>query len=128
MSDIKLIHTDNAPAAVGPYSQATTVNGMLFVSGQLGLIPAEGKLAEGFEAQTRQALENMQAILEEAGSSLEKVMAVDVFVTDMGKFADLNAIYSDFFSNHKPARAAIEVAGLPLGGLVEFKCIALVEE
>jgi 2-iminobutanoate/2-iminopropanoate deaminase len=127
MSDIKLIHTDKAPAAVGPYSQATAANGMLFVSGQLGLIPSEGKLAEGFEAQTRQALENMKTILEAAGSSLEKVLAVDVFVLDMSKFADLNAIYSDFFTNHKPARAAIEVAGLPLGGLVEFKCVALAE-
>ena len=127
MSDIKLIHTDTAPAAVGPYSQATTANGMLFVSGQLGIIPSEGKLADDFDAQTRQALENMKAILEAAGSSLEKVLAVDVFVLDMGKFAALNAIYSEFFANHKPARAAIEVAGLPLGGLVELKCIALVD-
>lgn len=124
MSDITLIHTEKAPAAVGPYSQATSANGMLFVSGQLGIIPGEG-LADGFEAQTKQALENLKAILEEAGSSLEKVLAVDVFVTDMGKFGDLNAIYGDYFSAHKPARAAIEVGGLPLGGLVEFKCIAL---
>ncbi len=127
MTDIKLIHTEKAPAAVGPYSQATAANGMLFVSGQLGLIPGEGKLAEGFEAQTRQALENMKTILEAAGSSLEKVLSVDVFVLDMGKFADLNAIYAEYFSDHKPARAAIEVAGLPLGGLVELKCMALTE-
>ncbi|WP_319467435.1 Rid family detoxifying hydrolase [uncultured Pseudodesulfovibrio sp.] len=127
MSDITLVHTDKAPAAVGPYSQATKANGTLYVSGQLGIIPGEGKLAEGFEAQARQALNNLKAILEEAGSSLEKVLAVDVFVTDMGKFADLNAIYAEFFSNHKPARAAIEVAALPLGGLVELKCIALAD-
>lgn len=127
MSDINLVHTDDAPAAVGPYSQATKANGMLFVSGQLGLIPGEGKLADGFEAQTKQALDNLKAILEEGGSSLEKVLAVDVFVTDMGKFADLNGIYAEYFSNHKPARAAIEVAGLPLGGLVEFKCVALAD-
>lgn len=127
MSDITLVHTDNAPAAVGPYSQATKANGMLFVSGQLGIIPGEGKLADGFEAQARQAFENMKAILTEGGSSLEKVLAVDVFVTDMGKFADLNAIYAEYFSDHKPARAAIEVAGLPLGGLVEFKCVALAD-
>lgn len=125
MSDITLIHTDQAPAAVGPYSQATKSGGMLFVSGQLGLIPNEAKLAEGFKAQTRQALDNLKAIVEAAGSSLDKVMAVDVFVTDMGRFADLNAIYGEYFTSHKPARAAIEVAGLPLGGLVEFKCIAL---
>ncbi|MBI9081508.1 MAG: RidA family protein [Pseudodesulfovibrio sp.] len=125
MSDIKLIHTDNAPAAVGPYSQAAAANGMLFVSGQLGIILGKGKFAEGFEAQTRQALENMKSILEAAGSSLEKVLAVDVFVLDMKKFADLNAIYSEYFINHKPARAAIQVGALPLGGLVELKCVAL---
>lgn len=124
---ITLIHTDEAPAAVGPYSQATRTGNMLFVSGQLGIIPGEGKLAEGFEAQTRQALDNLKAILEEGGSSINKVMAVDVFVTDMGKFADLNGIYAEYFSDHKPARAAIEVAGLPLGGVVEFKCIALAD-
>jgi len=124
---ISLIHTDKAPAAVGPYSQATKTGNMLFVSGQLGIIPGEGKLAEGFEAQTRQALNNLKAILEEGGSSLNKVMAVDVFVTDMSKFAVLNGIYGEFFSAHKPARAAIEVAGLPLGGLVEFKCIAVAD-
>lgn len=127
MSDIKLVHTDDAPAAVGPYSQATKSGNMLFVSGQLGIIPGEGKLADGFEAQTKQALENLKAILEEGGSTLNKVLAVDVFVTDMGKFADLNGIYAEYFSDHKPARAAIEVAGLPLGGLVEFKCIALTD-
>lgn len=125
MSHITLVHTEKAPAAVGPYSQATLANGMLFVSGQLGIIPSEGKLAEGFEAQTKQALENLKAIVEEAGSSLDKILAVDVFVTDMGKFADLNTIYAEYFTDHKPARAAIEVAGLPLGGLVEFKCTAL---
>lgn len=126
MSDIRLVHTDKAPAAVGPYSQATESGGMLFVSGQLGIIPGEGKLAEGFKAQTRQALENMKAILEAAGSSLNQVLAVDVFVMDMARFADLNAIYAEYFSDHKPARAAIQVAGLPLGGLVEMKCVAKV--
>ncbi|MBG0789063.1 MAG: RidA family protein [Desulfovibrionaceae bacterium] len=126
MSDIKLIHTDKAPAAVGPYSQATAAGNMLFVSGQLGIVPSEGKLAEGFKAQTRQALENMKAILEEAGSSLDKVLAVDVFILDMGRFADLNGIYAEYFSDHKPARAAIQVGGLPLGGLVELKCMAVV--
>ena len=125
MPNIELIHTDKAPAAVGPYSQATKANGLVFVSGQLGIIPGEGKLAEGFKAQTRQALENLKAILEAAGSSLEQVLAVEVFVMDMGRFADLNAIYAEYFSAHKPARAAIQVGGLPLGGLVEMKCTAL---
>ena len=125
MPNIELIHTDKAPAAVGPYSQATKANGLVFVSGQLGIIPGEGKLAEGFKAQTRQALDNLKAILEAAGSSLEQVLAVEVFVMDMGRFADLNAIYAEYFSAHKPARAAIQVGGLPLGGLVEMKCTAL---
>lgn len=127
MPKIKLIHTDKAPAAVGPYSQATTDGNTLYVSGQLGIVPSEGKLADGFEAQTRQALENMKAILDCAGSSLNKVLAVDVFVLDMSNFADLNAIYAEYFSDHKPARAAIQVGGLPLGGLVELKCVALVD-
>ena len=126
MSDIQLVHTEKAPAAVGPYSQATVANGVLYVSGQLGIIPSEGKLAEGFKAQARQGLENLKAILEEAGSSLDKVTSVDVFIMDMGRFADLNAIYAEYFSAHKPARAAVQVAALPLGGLVEFKCTAVV--
>jgi 2-iminobutanoate/2-iminopropanoate deaminase len=126
MSRIQLIHTENAPAAVGPYSQATAENGTLYVSGQLGIVPSEGKLAEGFKAQTRQALENLKAIVEEAGSSLDNVLSVDVFLMDMGRFADLNAIYAEYFSDHKPARAAVQVAGLPLGGLVEFKCVAVI--
>ncbi|WP_285905398.1 Rid family detoxifying hydrolase [Pseudodesulfovibrio pelocollis] len=124
MTDIATIHTDKAPAAVGPYSQATRTGDMLFVSGQLGIIPGQG-LAEGFEAQTRQALDNLKAILEAGGSSLSRVLAVDVFIMDMARFADLNAIYAQYFGDHKPARAAIQVAGLPLDGLVEFKCIAL---
>jgi 2-iminobutanoate/2-iminopropanoate deaminase len=126
MSDIQLVHTEKAPAAVGPYSQATVANGVLYVSGQLGIIPSEGKLAEGFKAQARQGLENLKAILEEAGSSLDKVTSVDVFIMDMGRFADLNTIYAEYFSDHKPARAAVQVAALPLGGLVEFKCTAVV--
>ncbi|SOB56932.1 conserved protein of unknown function [Pseudodesulfovibrio profundus] len=124
---IATIHTDKAPAAVGPYSQAVQSGNMIFVSGQLGLIPEKGALAPGFKEQTRQALQNMQAILEAGNSSLSQVLSVDVFVTDMSRFADLNAIYEEFFSDHAPARAAIEVKGLPLGGLVEFKCIALVD-
>lgn len=124
---IQTIHTEAAPAAVGPYSQATVANGMVFVSGQLGLVPSEGKLADGFKAQAVQAMENLKAILEAAGSAIDKVLVVEVFLTDMARFKEFNEIYAGYFSEHKPARAAIEVAGLPLGGVVEVKCTALVK-
>ncbi|SKA84187.1 endoribonuclease L-PSP [Paucidesulfovibrio gracilis DSM 16080] len=127
MSEIQMIHTSKAPAAVGPYSQGTAWNALVFVSGQLGLLPESGTFAGGpedFESQARQALRNMSAILDAAGSSLEQVLNVEVFLTDMGQFATFNAIYEEFFNTHKPARAAVEVAGLPKGGLVEVKCTA----
>jgi len=120
---MQFIQTDRAAAAVGPYSQAVQAGGLLFVSGQLGLIPG-GDLAEGFEAQARQALANMKAILEAAGRKLTDVAAVDVFVTDMGQFPVFNGIYAEFFGEHKPARAVVEVSALPKGGLVELKCVA----
>lgn len=118
------IATKAAPAAVGPYSQAVSHDGLVFVSGQLGLDPATGKLKEGFAAQAVQALANLRAILEAAGCAVSDVLCVDVFVTDMSRFGELNELYADFFGEHKPARAAVEVSGLPLGGQVEFKCIA----
>lgn len=124
MSELKAISTDKAPAAIGPYSQAIESDGLIFVSGQLGLDPISGELAETFEAQCRLSLGNLKGIVEAAGSSLSKVIAVDVFLTDMGRFAELNGIYAEFFQNHKPARAAIEVGGLPKGGMVEIKCVA----
>lgn len=130
MSTPTTISTDKAPAAVGPYSQACAAGGMVFVSGQLGMNPATGAFAQAagddddFKAQARQAMRNLQAIVEASGSDLNHVIAVDVFITDMARFKDFNAIYSDFFIDHKPARAAIEVGGLPLGGLVEVKCVA----
>jgi 2-iminobutanoate/2-iminopropanoate deaminase len=124
---LSIVQTDKAPAAIGPYSQAVIAAPFVFVSGQLGLDPATGELAgEDLESQARQALENLKQILMAAGSSLEKVTAVEVFLTDMGKFLDLNAIYAEYFSDHKPARAAIEVSALPKGGCVEVKCTALV--
>lgn len=120
---MKLIHTDKAAAAVGPYSQAADVGNLVFVSGQLGLSPESGELAEGFEAQTKQALANLKAIVEASGLALENVASVDVFVTDMGQFPVFNELYAAFFADHKPARAVIEVPALPKGGLVEVKCI-----
>ncbi|WP_031483515.1 RidA family protein [Maridesulfovibrio frigidus] len=124
---VKTINTDKAPSAIGPYSQATVYNGQAYVSGQLGLSPKTGEfVSEELEAQTRQALENMKAILEACGSSLNKVIAVDIFLTDMGGFATLNEVYSEYFTDHKPARAAIEVSALPKGGIVEIKCTAAI--
>jgi 2-iminobutanoate/2-iminopropanoate deaminase len=124
---LSTVQTDHAPAAIGPYSQAVVAPPLVFVSGQLGMDPATGQLVgDDLESQARQALENVKQILTAAGSSLEQVTAVEVFLTDMDKFADFNAVYADFFSAHKPARAAVEVSALPKGGRVEIKCMALV--
>lgn len=122
---LTFVHTEKAPAAVGPYSQAVQAGGFVFVSGQLGLDPATMTLREGFEAQARQALANIGAILAQAGCAVTDIAAVDVFLLDMAEFKNLNGIYAEFMGAHKPARAAIQVAGLPLGGLVEIKCVAV---
>jgi 2-iminobutanoate/2-iminopropanoate deaminase len=127
MMTLQPIQTEKAPAAIGPYSQAMVAAPFVFVSGQLGMNPSTGELVgPDLESQARQALENVKQILLAAGSSLEQTTAVEVFLTDMGKFADFNAIYAEYFSAHKPARAAIEVSALPKGGCVEVKCTALV--
>lgn len=121
----KVIQTDRAPAAIGPYSQGILAGGWLFVSGQLGLKPATGEMVgEEFGDQTRQALENLRNIIEAAGFGLTDVVAVDVFITDMAQFSVFNNIYAEVFSEHKPARAVVEVKGLPRGGRVEVKCTA----
>lgn len=124
MSKLSLIATANAPAAIGPYSQAVAAGGMLYVSGQLGLNPETMTLPADFSDQAEQALKNLGAILKEAGCSVEDIVSVDVFLIDMGEFKTLNGIYASFMGDHKPARAAVQVAALPLGGLVEIKCIA----
>ena len=124
---LKTVQTDKAPAAIGPYSQAVVAPPFVFVSGQLGLDPATGDLVgQDLERQARQALENLNQILLAAGSNLERTTAVDVFLTDMEQFAAFNAIYAEYFTMHKPARAAIEVSALPKGACVEIKCTALV--
>ncbi len=123
----KVISTDKAPAAIGPYSQGIICGSFVFVSGQLGMIPETGEFAgDNLKDQAKQAISNMENILKAAGAGLENVVAVDVFLTDMGKFAEFNEIYEKFFSDNKPARAAIEVSALPRGGLVEVKCIAAI--
>jgi 2-iminobutanoate/2-iminopropanoate deaminase len=121
----KIIQTDQAPAAIGPYSQGISVAPWLFVSGQLGIQPETGELiSSDFGPQARQALENLRQIVLAAGSDLNHVTAVDVFLTDIGNFAEFNAIYAEYFSEHRPARAVVEVCALPKGANIEIKCIA----
>ena len=120
-----VIQTDQAPSAIGPYSQGIAVGSWLFVSGQLGMRPQTGELVSSdFAPQARQALENLRQILLAAGCDLNCVTAVDVFVTDMGDFAEFNGIYAEYFSEHRPARAVVEVSALPKGAKVEIKCVA----
>ena len=121
---LQIIHTADAPAAVGPYSQAIRTGNLLLTSGQLGLDPETGILPEGVEAQTKQALKNIGAILAEAGYAKEDVVKTTVFIRNMGDFGTVNGIYADFFGDHKPARSCVEVSALPKGGLVEIEVIA----
>ena len=118
------IHTNHASAAVGPYSQAIRVGNLLVTSGQLGLDPITGSLPEGVEAQTKQSLENIGAILAEAGLSLTDVVKTTVFIRNMDDFDRVNGIYTAFFGEHKPARSCVEVSALPKNGLVEIEVIA----
>ena len=121
----KTIETDQAPAAIGPYSQGISAGQWLFVSGQLGMDPESGELVSAeISAQARQALENLRQIVLAGGSDLNHVVAVDVFLTDIGDFAVFNDIYKEFFTDHRPARAVVEVSALPRGACVEIKCIA----
>jgi 2-iminobutanoate/2-iminopropanoate deaminase len=120
------VSTVKAPAAVGPYSQAVKTGHMLFCSGQIGLVPETGKLAgDDIGSQARQALNNLAAVLEAAGFAPVDVVKTSVFLTDLNHFAVLNRIYADFFEPHKPARATVQVAALPLGALMEIDCIAV---
>lgn len=122
----QIIQTDKAPAAVGPYSQAVVANGMVFTAGQVPLIPGTKDLAEGgIQAQTRQALQNVQAVLEAANSSLDHVIKTTVFLQSMDDFAAMNEVYATFFTSQPPSRSTVEVAKLPLGALVEIEAIAL---
>lgn len=124
MQSVTVIRAENAPAPVGPYSHALACGGLLFLSGQTGLVPATGELAGDLAAQTRQVFANIGAVLAAAGATLEDVLAVDVFLTDLGRFAEFNTIYAEYFSSHKPARTTVGVASLPKGGEVEIKCLA----
>ena len=122
----EVIATGNAPAAVGPYSQGIRAGHFIFTAGQLGMDPTTGKLvAGGVEAQARQALTNLQAVLEAAGTSLDRAVKVTVFLQDIEDFKAVNGVYAQFFTQDPPARSAVQVAALPLGGLVEIEAIAL---
>ena len=121
----KIIHTDRAPAAIGPYSQAVQAGNLLFVSGQIPVDPATGVFAgEDITTQTRQSLTNVKAILEEAGYALSDVVKATVLLADMGDFAAMNAVYAEFFTSDCPARAAFAVKELPRGAKVEIEVIA----
>lgn len=122
---MKRINTEKAPAAIGPYSQAICQGGLIFVSGQLPIIPETGAFPEGgVVEQTRQSLTNIKAILEEAGSGMDKVVKTTVLLADMGDFAAMNGVYAEFFSEPYPARCAFAVKTLPKGALVEIECVA----
>jgi 2-iminobutanoate/2-iminopropanoate deaminase len=120
-----IIKTQHAPAAIGPYSQAIRAGDLIFASGQLGLDPQTGKLQEGVEAQARQALANVKAVLQAADSSVDRVIKTTIFLADINDFAKVNAIYGETFNHEPPARSTVQVAALPLGGLVEIEVIAL---
>lgn len=123
---MKQISTNNAPAAIGPYSQAIEHAGTIYVSGQLPIDPATGAFPEGgIEAQTRQSLQNIRSILEEAGSGMDKVVKTTVFLADMSDFAAMNGVYAEFFSAPYPARCAFAVKALPKGAMVEIDCVAV---
>ncbi|MCS7061766.1 MAG: RidA family protein [Anaerolineae bacterium] len=121
-----VIHTDSAPKAIGPYSQAIALDQLVFCSGQIPIDPATGNLIEGdIGAQTRRVLHNLSAVLEAAGSSLQHVVKTTVFLQSMNDFAAMNAVYAEFFADNPPARSTIEVSKLPKGALVEIEAIAV---
>lgn len=123
---IKKVQTSNAPAAIGPYSQAMIANGMVFTSGQIALTPA-GEMIDGdVSAQCVQVISNLKAVLEAAGSSFEKVIKTTIFLADMDDFTAVNAIYGEAFGDHKPARSTVAVKTLPKNALVEIDAIALI--
>lgn len=122
---MQTIATKNAPDAIGPYVQAVDTGSVVFTSGQLGLIPATGTLPAGIEAQTHQALKNLQAVLAEAGLSFANVVKTTVFVKDLADFGTVNAIYGTYFTAGYPARSCVQVAALPKDALIEIECIAV---
>ncbi len=125
---MEFVATSNAPAAIGPYSQAVKVNGMVYTSGQIALTPEGEMLGDDIVLQTKQVFANLKAVLEEAGSSLDQVVKVMAFVADINDFATVNEIYAEAFGSHKPARSLVAAKTLPKNALVEIEVIALCEE
>jgi len=125
--NLKLIATEKAPAAIGPYSQGVHAGNMIFTSGQLPINPETGELIKGdIQQATRHSLDNVKAILSTSGATLEDVVKVTVFVTDINNFSLINEVYAEYFSNHKPARSLVEVSNLPKGGEIEIEAIAII--
>ena len=122
------IHTTNAPAAIGPYSQAVKVGNFLYTSGQIALTPRGDFVGGDIERQTKQVLENLRAVLQEAGSDFDRVIKTTVFLADMDDFLKMNRVYSQYFGEHKPARSTVAVKTLPGNALVEIECIALIQK
>ena len=121
---MKIIKTSNAPAAIGPYSQGIEHNDLVFTSGQIPLNPNTGKLVEGdFKKEVTQVLNNVDAVLKEGGSALDKAIKLTVFVTDLGKFSELNEVFKSVFGENPPARSALQVSALPLGVRVEIEAV-----
>ncbi|RME61443.1 MAG: RidA family protein [Caldilineae bacterium] len=122
-----IVSTEKAPAAVGPYSQAILVGDFVFTSGQIGINPLTGQLRLGIEEQTQQVLDNLAAVLEAAGSSMDRIVKTTIFLTDMAEYSSVNSIYAERFGDAPPARSTVQVAALPLGALVEIEAVALVD-
>jgi len=124
--DKEVITTKNAPAAIGPYSQGIKAGNLVFTSGQLPINPATGELITDIKAAARQSLENVKAILEAAGSSMNNAIKITIFLKDMNDFAAVNEVYSEYFTEKMPARSAVQVARLPKDGVIEIEAVALI--
>ena len=129
MAELRKVHTEQAPAAIGPYSQGIVVNGLVFTAGQVPFDPASMQIVEGdIAAQTEQVMKNLQAILREAGADLSSVVKTTVFLRDMNDFTAMNEVYGRWFGDHKPARTTVQVARLPRDVAVEIEAVALLLE